>query len=156
MPASSQLDLITLGRLAEGIRICHQIPESLLICSGYSSLGLESQASVVRRAAISLGFDSLRIETLTKPRTTEEEAQELKQAFGTNANVILVTDAVHMPRAMRLFKEQGFNPVPAPTNYIVKDGPNQGYLKWLPSVKNITLTDRVLHEFLGNIKAEVF
>jgi uncharacterized SAM-binding protein YcdF (DUF218 family) len=156
LPANSQLELITLGRLAEGLRICHQLPGSTLVCSGYSSLGRESQASVVRRAAISLGLDSTRIVRLNTPSTTEEEAKALLAKFGSDSPVIVVTDAVHMSRAIRLFEEQGLNPIAAPTNFLVKSGPKERYLGWLPSINNISLTDRVLHEYLGNIKAAIF
>lgn len=156
LPPNSQLDLITLGRLAEGLRICRQAPESVLVCSGYSSIGLESQASVVRRAAISLGIDSTRIEMLSTPSSTEEEAQALVARFGTDSPVIVVTDAVHMSRGMRLFQEQGLMPIAAPTNFLGKKGPKKRYLSWLPSTKNILLTDRVLHEYMGNLKATLF
>jgi uncharacterized SAM-binding protein YcdF (DUF218 family) len=61
-----------------------------------------------------------------------------------------------MSRAIRLFKKQGIDPIPAPTNFLAKGGRNQGSLGWLPSVNNILLTDRLLHEFLGTLKAEIF
>ena len=34
---------------------------------------------------------------------------------------ILVTSASHMLRAMALFRKQGMEPIPAPTDYMVKE-----------------------------------
>ena len=48
LQATSQLDLKTLGRLTEGIRVFRKLPNALLVTSGNSAVGLESQASVAR------------------------------------------------------------------------------------------------------------
>ncbi len=155
LPANAQIGLCALGRLAEGIRIYKSIQNSVIICSGYSSLGLETQAQVTKRAAIILGVDEDRIETLNKPSTTQEEAKELGRLYNKRSRLIIVTDAMHMTRAIRLFKEEGFNPIPAPTNYKVNEGVNQEGMKWWPSLGNISLMNYVIHEYLGNIKASI-
>ena len=48
LQATSQLDLKTLGRLTEGIRVFRKLPNALLVTSGNSAVGLESQASVAK------------------------------------------------------------------------------------------------------------
>ncbi|MBK7712495.1 MAG: YdcF family protein [Bacteroidales bacterium] len=35
-------------------------------------------------------------------------------------SLILVTDAIHMPRAMMIFRKLDIEPIPAPTNHIIK------------------------------------
>lgn len=95
-PATSQLSTTTLARLVEALRICRQLPSSTLVTSGYSSAGLEPQASVVFRAAVELGFDSKRIEMLTAPSSTQEEAAAFVKHFGTENKLIIVTDALHI------------------------------------------------------------
>jgi uncharacterized SAM-binding protein YcdF (DUF218 family) len=155
LPANAQLGLVALGRLAEGIRIHRLIKNSVIICSGYSSLGLETQAQVTKRAAIVLGVDADKLETLDKPSTTREEAMELGRRYNKTAKLVIVTDAMHMNRAMRLFSAEGFNPLPAPTNYRVNEGPDQGGMKWWPSVGNIGLMNYVIHEWLGDLKASI-
>ena len=156
LPANAQLGLVALGRLAEGIRIHRNIKNSVIICSGFSPLGLETQAQVTKRAAIVLGVEADKLETLNTPSTTMEEAEALGKKFNKAFQLIIVTDAIHMPRAMKLFKQEGFNAIAAPTNYKVNEGPKQSEIKWWPSMGNIELMNYVIHEYLGNLKASVF
>lgn len=156
LPANAQIGLPALGRLAEGIRIHRAIKNSIIVCSGYSSQGLETQAQVTKRAAIVLGVNSNEIETLNEPSTTREEARELGKAFDRKTKLIVVTDAIHMSRAISLFKMEGFNPIAAPTNFKVHEGPVKEKMKWWPSFSNVGLMNYVIHEFLGSIKASIF
>lgn len=156
LPANAQMGWCGLGRLAEAIRIHRSIKNSVIVCSGYSSLGLETQAQVTKRAAIVLGVDSTQLVTLNKPSTTQEEARELRKQYGKNITLVIVTDALHMPRAMKMFTDEGFNPIAAPTNYKVNLGPSQDEIKWWPSFDNIGLMNYVMHEWLGELKAGIF
>jgi uncharacterized SAM-binding protein YcdF (DUF218 family) len=153
LPPNAQLGWCALGRLAEGIRIHRMIKNSVIICSGYSALGLETQAQVARRAAIALGVEADKLETLNLPSTTQEEASELASHYSKKNPLIIVTDAIHMPRTIKLFKAQGFNPIPAPTNYKMNEGPVQEGIQWWPSLDRIGLMNYVLHEYLSNLKA---
>ena len=155
LPANSQLGLAAIGRLAEAIRIHRILKNSIIVCSANSMLGLETQASVTKRAAILLGVDSNRIEKLDTPSTTKEEAEAMHLRYGTAINLILVSDAMHLPRAMKLFEKEGFNPIAAPTNYRAPKGPKGLGFEWWPSIGNISLMDIVLHEYLGNLKAKL-
>lgn len=153
LPATARLGLTAQGRLAEGIRLFRQIDNSILITSAGSLRKMETQAEVARQAAILLGVDSTRIAMLNTPNTTLEEAAEMTTLAGKNATVIVVTDAIHIPRAMKFFSEQGLVPLAAPTNFrIHKETMGLG-VKWWPSIGNISLMDLVLHEYLGNLKA---
>ena len=153
VPATSQLGSIGMSRLAEAIRIHRSLPNSIIVCSGYSAFGLETQAQVTRKAAILLGVDSNQLTTLNEPSTTLEEANELRKRYDSATRVIVVTDALHMPRAMRFFKAEGFDPIAAPTNYKVNKGPNQYGMKYWPSFENIGLMNYLLHEWLGRLRA---
>ena len=61
---------------------------------------------------------------------------------------MLVTSAYHMPRAMEIFKEEGMNPIPAPTQFLTK---RYSYRTkyFLPSVVNLIHSDIALHEYMG-------
>lgn len=72
--------------------------------------------------------------------------------------VVLLTSAVHMPRAAAVFSKQGIDIIPAPTDYfaVVPDWdeasrPTLSFqlLDWLPSADALWLTTRVLKEYLG-------
>ena len=153
LPANAQLGATAVCRLVEAIRIKRQLNNSILVTSANSFLGLETQASVAKRAAMLLGVDSTTIEKLDTPSTTSEEANALKQKYGIHINVIVVTDAMHMQRALQAFIKVGFAPIAAPTNYRAPLGPQNSWFNGWPSIENISLMDVVLHEYLGSIKA---
>lgn len=150
---ASKLNLVSQGRFTEAMRLYHAISNSVLVCSADGPPGTETQAQVAKEAALALGADSSRIITLDKPTTTMEEAGELVKVAGKGATVIVVSDATHMPRAMRFFKEKGLNATAAPTNFKALNGSVGVALKWWPSEENIYIMDRVLHEYLASVKA---
>jgi uncharacterized SAM-binding protein YcdF (DUF218 family) len=155
LPPHEQLSMVGLGRLSEAIRIFHLYDSSVLVVSGNVASGDESLASVARKAAISLGVESDRIRMLSDPATTLEEAREFARRFGPESTVIVVTDAVHMPRAMRFFRNQGLNPYPAPANYLINEDDNPFALRWMPSAENFLLMDRAMREFFGSVKGKM-
>jgi uncharacterized SAM-binding protein YcdF (DUF218 family) len=146
LPATSQLHTTTLARLVEAVRISRYLPHSKIVGSGYSRGGLESQAAVVIRAATALGVPAKRCETLSSPSTTAEEVHAFVAAFGTDKNVIVVSDALHLPRALMLYKKAGINATGAPTNFKVKQGPNDSHGFCVPSLASIDLLDAYLRE----------
>lgn len=152
LPPQAQLSYATLGRLSEAIRIFNKLANSVLVVSGNVASGDQSMAVVVKKAAISLGVDGSRIEMLEDPSTTMEEARAFASRYGTSSKVIIVTDALHMPRAMKFFEESGVIAHPAPTNYHIKVDDNPFALRWMPSAENFLLMDRAMREFMGWIK----
>ncbi|WP_318643117.1 YdcF family protein [Flavobacterium ardleyense] len=148
LPATSQLSTTTLARLVEGIRISKLLPHFILVSSGYSSFGLESQASVVRRAAIELGIPAQNCEILPTPSNTSEEVSAFVTKFGKTKNVIVVSNAIHLPRALMLYKKCGVNPLGAPTNFKVKKGANDHNGLSFPSLNSVDLMSDYLRERL--------
>ena len=108
LPANAQLCVAATGRLMEAIRIHQLLKNSIIVCSGNSLTGQETQASTTRRAAIVLGIDSNSVERLDTPSTTQEEAAALRTQYGNKIKVIVVSDATHLPRAIKIFKKEGF------------------------------------------------
>lgn len=155
IPPNAQIGLVALGRLAEAIRVYRLLDSAVIVCSGNGpGEGKETQAQVTKNAAVVLGIPAGNLVTLNTPTTTLEEADALAKQLGKNKQVIISTDAIHMPRAIRFFKAAGFlNPVAAPTNFKAVEDEEDSSLKWLPSMDNIVLTNQVFHEYLGNIKA---
>ncbi len=149
LPPNSQLSEGALARLAEGIRIHRLLPQSILITSGYSINNRTPQAIIAARAAIALGVDSTNIKWQEKPTNTWEEALSYKQLFGDSTNLILVTSANHMPRAMYLFHKAGLKPLAAPTDFWVKGHGKKAFTYWFPSSKNIERMKRAIHEYVG-------
>ena len=148
LPATSQLSIYELARLVEGIRISRFLPRYKIVTSGDSRLGLESQASVARRAAVELGIPFENCEILPTPKNTSEEVQAFASKFGTDKKVIVVSTAIHLPRALMLYKKAGIHAIGAPTSFKVKKGINDNNGLHFPSMSSIDLMNEYLRERL--------
>jgi len=142
----SQLSRVSLSRLSEAIKIYNQLDDAKLITSGYTGRDkITPNAIAVRDAAIELGVSKDNIIVSEKPRDTIEEARLIKPIL-KDQKFILVTSAAHMPRAIRIFKAEGLNPIPAPTNFLAR---NDGFYEKPPMGEEILKAERALHEYVG-------
>ena len=93
-------------------------------------------------------------------RNTYENAVNSRKFLNEKGinRIILVTSALHMPRSVDLFKHQGFDVIPAPTDYSVTQAawqrltdPNLAtqLLNLMPSIDNLSSVTRALKEYLG-------
>ncbi|MCW2120292.1 YdcF family protein [Flavobacterium sp. 7A] len=121
LPPIMNLSSTTLTRLVEGIRIYNRLPHVILVTSAAMKGRRISQAELSKEAAVSLGVKKQNILMLETPTSTLEEAMAFKHRFGTKKNIILVTSALHMPRAVEIFSDQGIKVIPAPTDYLYKE-----------------------------------
>ena len=91
----------------------------------------------------------------TKAADTKDHAIYVKEIVGKD-RFILVTSASHMPRAMALFRKHGMEPVPAPTDYMVKvRGWGLRPMMFFPSAGSLEKAGRAIHEYLGIIWGKV-
>jgi uncharacterized SAM-binding protein YcdF (DUF218 family) len=152
-PPNVQLGMMANGRLAEAIRLFRLADSAFLVCSGNTGRGIgETQAQVTAKAAIALGVPDSCLITLNTPGTTEEEAEALYKKLGPGHQIVVVTDALHMPRAISAFARAGFvQPLAAPVNF--RAAQSFHFFSWLPNAENLLLSDKILHECLGNLKA---
>ncbi len=89
---------------------------STIITSGYKGKGTISQAEVLSETAQLLGVEKDHIRLSTQPKNTRQEAEEYKKLYADSSQLVLVTSAIHMPRAMYTFSKAGLDPIPAPTS----------------------------------------
>lgn len=150
LPVNDQISDQALKRLVEGIRIYKMLPNCKLVLSGYSREGIaESHAKVLAETAILLGIppaDALLVET---PWNTMHEAIDYHQQFGNQHPLILVTNAIHMPRALMHFNRAGLSPIPAPTGYLVKRDDLYRWYKFKLGVGSMVRLKKAIHEYVG-------
>jgi len=61
-----------------------------------------------------------------------------------------------MPRAVMHFRKAGLNPIPAPTNFIIRKNNIPGsYTDYFPSSGNIRNMEIVIQEYLGMLWAKI-
>lgn len=144
----SELSRAAVMRLTEGIRIYRMYPGAKLILSGYSGGTTVSHARMMARVALSLGVNKSDILLLENARDTHEEAIQTLNSVG-NSNLVLVTSASHMPRAMEEFHNLGLKPTPAPTNYLAHSEIKQPWEKYAPKAKYLEQSERFWYEQMG-------
>ncbi len=150
IPPTSELSRTGLMRLAEGIRIMRIYPGSKLILSGYAGGAEVSNARMMANVALALGVSKSDIVLLETAKDTWEEARQAA-AFVMRKNLVLVTSASHMKRALHEFQSAGLNPYPAPTNFLAHQNVTQPWVKYTPKAVYLEQTERYWHETLGSI-----
>lgn len=126
------------------------------ITSGHPNTPKKSQAEVAALAALELGVSPEDTLLLGNTLNTADEAVWYKRRFGINRNLILVTDALHMPRAMMWFQSHGINVKAAPANFIVKINPDKGTFAFKPSLEKIIMMKKAMKEYAGILYFKLF
>jgi len=142
VPITSHLGPDQMVRLVEGVRVHREIPGSKLILSGSFD-----SAEGMTQMAETLGISADEILQLSNPRDTEDEGRQLASIVGSQ-RFILVTSAVHMPRAMMLLRERGLQPIAAPTDYLSP----RHHLEsddFIPDAYKLFKTQVAFYEYLG-------
>ncbi|HEY9648542.1 MAG TPA: YdcF family protein, partial [Chroococcidiopsis sp.] len=90
---------------------------------------------------------------------TYENAVNVKQLLQPKGHkrILLVTSAMHMPRSLRIFQKQGFEVIPAPTDFLVtqqdidepQSSPQAIALNLIPDAERLQQTTRALKEYVG-------
>src|SRR3546814_16571844 len=64
-------------------------------------------------------------------------------------NILLVTSALHMPRAMAVFKKQGIAAIAAPLapQIVVPDDP--GFSFWQPAMRSLAASRSIVNDYVG-------
>ena len=144
LPQTSQIGGASLYRLVEGIRIHRLLPKSrLVICGGVTHDPIPN-ATVVGAVATQIGIAAESIIIEDKPQDTVEEAREVKKIVGSSP-FVLVTSALHMDRAKRIFKSEHMVPIPAPTDYIFKQSLRAAPSNILPYAGNLVTAQKVIY-----------
>lgn len=107
----------SLRRAIEGFRIWRHKPDAKLIFSGTDWSRDCNIAEIAARMVSVWKADSAKILQLNPARNTREEAALYFQNFGAEKPLILVSSAIHLPRAIRNFKNKGIKVIPAPTDF---------------------------------------
>lgn len=151
LPVTSQLATGSLQRLVETLRIYNIHPEARIITSGFTGHDPVSNAEKMKQSLVLLGIPEQKIITENFPKDTEEEAQLISPRV-QGANVVLITNANHMPRSMKYFQLAGVFPIAAPTGYWVKSQHSESsWINYVPTSRNLEQTTVIWYESLGRV-----
>jgi uncharacterized SAM-binding protein YcdF (DUF218 family) len=148
IPATGALDADGLARIVEGVRLMRSRPDSRLLVSGGAPPGFAPSALGYARLATELGIPRSALIVLDSALDTSEEARAVVAVLG-HTPFILVTSAYHMPRAMRLMRRAGADPIPAPTGQRLHTPRGARRFGLFPGSRDLRNTEIALHEYLG-------
>lgn len=107
------------------------------------------EGQVFKEFAGRLGVPVDRVVVTTDVQNTEDEAREIRARLGGQKTIILVTSAVHMPRARLLFDAFGFSVVPFPVDFKVEAGGTLSILDVLPNAVSLWKSETAIRELFG-------
>ena len=151
--------------MIHGAFLFHKGYAPLIVNSGgwvsvYWESADRSEAADMQKLLKMLGVSEDKVLLETRSQNTRENAlftAELLEDTDIN-EIILVTTARHMPRAKAVFEKEGFEVIPAPTDYFVTGAPditngNMGknfrLINLPPKVKFLVVTTESLKEYVG-------
>lgn len=121
--------------------------------------GGQSEAADMADLARRLGIPASAILLDTESFNTYQNAVNVRRILAEKGvqQFLLVTSAMHMPRAMLIFQRQGLDPIAAPTDFLYTDAdralgrtqPQAFLLSWLPDADALAKTTRALKEYIG-------
>ena len=112
---------------------------------------MQPESSVMAELLQQLGVPAAAILQETRSRTTRENRDfslPILQANGIR-RILLVTSALHMPRALALFRATALDVIPAPTDFEIHTPDNTHPLRWLPDAQALADGSRAFKEYLG-------
>lgn len=137
-----------------GARLYHAGRAPRIILSGGTARWSKSpvpEAQAMAELCEALGVPREALILEERSRTTWENAAETRsilQAHGFG-RVLLVTSALHMPRAVETFTRFGIEVIPAATDFEAVPPLEQGLLQWLPDTEALDGSTRAIKEYLG-------
>jgi uncharacterized SAM-binding protein YcdF (DUF218 family) len=151
-------------RLVHGAHLYQEgIAPHLLLSGGdidFLTLSSTSPASDMESIMEMLGVPANAMWLQGKSQNTYEDALYSCQMIKDKGakTIVLVTSAIHMPRAVGVFKKQGCNVVPSPADFTVTQAAwsNLWSSDWqelvinlVPNYSNLSLTTKTLKEYIG-------
>ncbi len=136
------------GRLVEFIRLARAYPRArLLICGGNTGAEGQGEGPLIADYLVSRGFDRSRLMVENASLDTYENAvfgRDLAKPAAAE-RWLLVTSAWHMPRAMAVFRAQGWPVVAAPP----PSGANDAVVLRFAPGEGLRTIGVAMHEYLG-------
>ena len=150
----------TLERLRYATRLAKLTKLPILVTGGkvFEADRLAEAVVMAKALAEDFGLDARWQES--QSRNTSENARFSYALLSKQhiTKIMLVTHALHMPRATQEFRDSGFELLPAPTGYLSDYSPKD-ILSFLPSANAFLQSTWVIHEYIGDfwmqLKAQV-
>jgi uncharacterized SAM-binding protein YcdF (DUF218 family) len=148
----------TADRLLAFVRLARTYPRATLVASGGSGDMLRPgllESNVTREVMDWIGFDASRVTFEDRSRSTYENALYTRRIVPPEPGrpLIIIFSAMSMPRAVGVFRAQGYEVVPFPVDYMTYP---KGFTTRLPNFESrLRRMERAVHEWLGLVAYRV-
>lgn len=143
MPVSGRLNPSSAYRVLMAAEIFRNHPASTLIVSGDAKT-TRAMGAVLQQ----LGVPHHQLILEQQSDSTAASAANLAGLL-SDQPFILVTSAGHMPRSMAVFRKQGSQPIPAPTEHRFMQ--TLTFQAALPRPSSLYSSDLAIHEYVGSL-----
>lgn len=147
-PPNSVLMASALSRLTEAVRLWKTRPQATLMTSGAKFRSEISHAEAMAAMALALDVDESRLVLSPEARDTDDEiatALQWMQEQGTpGGRLVVVSSAMHLPRAAQLLSQYAVPYTLAPTDYRSLDAPWYRF-----NSLHLSDVDWAVHEYVG-------
>ncbi|HLT99399.1 MAG TPA: YdcF family protein [Burkholderiaceae bacterium] len=141
----------TVARVDTAAELYHADRAPIIIVSGAALEGSVSEAQIMANALRQQGVPAEAIVQESESLTTYENAVYTARILKERNidRILLVTSALHMPRAMGVFRKQQVDALPAgsPPQIVVPEDPAFSF--WLPSMQVLSASRSVVKEYVG-------
>ena len=148
---SSMADLNSAAdRITHGLALYKAGKAPLLLLTGGSTTGSRPEAEQLRDYLELMGVHRSALLLERQSLDTQQNARYSKVLLEGKgvSNILLVTSAYHMRRAVPLFERAGFEVIPAPTDYQRLVGKPAVPL-WLPTADDLWRSTAAIKEYVG-------
>ena len=117
----------------------------------YHQHGLLGEADYAKALLKDWGVPASAIISEAQSRTTQQNKENVDavlKRYGVES-ALLVTSAIHMPRAVSIFEGLDIKLTPASADVLVRKVSRPAWTNYLPSAYAMTLSTRALHEYYG-------
>jgi uncharacterized SAM-binding protein YcdF (DUF218 family) len=106
------------------------------------------EGDFLRERAMALGTPDSRLAVTPPVENTAQEARAVAQMLGAGSHIHLITSAFHMPRASRLFADEGLIVTPHPVDFKTRMR-RITPMDFLPDAEAMQRTQLAFRELLG-------
>lgn len=141
-------------RLWYAVRLYRAGKASKIILAGgnvFSQPDSRSEAYYARELLQEWGVPSAAILIESSSRNTQQNKDELESLLAKSeiSSALLVTSALHMPRALSIMQKLPITITPASADILIRESYRPSIFNWLPSAAALSLSTVALHEYYG-------
>lgn len=123
--------------------------------NGYLTQNHFSEAGFIKAKLVDLGIPGDKIYTDNESRNTAQNAENTKHVADSAhlaGPYLLISSAMHLPRAARVFRKAGLDPVLYPCDFLARETRNNFFEDYLlPSSRALNRWEHFLKELLGTL-----